>query len=88
MRALLILLVCFIRIGSAQQRRLRPSVSKLERGEAQPKGPALKLLNVVYRKGIDAILWQEVPAIMETKIKPRSSAHGDDPLLLHFYPRT
>jgi putative transcriptional regulator len=31
-------------------------VSKLERGEAQPKGPALKLLNVVYRKGIDAIL--------------------------------
>lgn len=31
-------------------------VSKLERGEAQLKGPALKLLNVVYRKGIGAIL--------------------------------
>jgi len=31
-------------------------VSKLERGEAQPKGPALKLLNIIYRKGIDAIL--------------------------------
>jgi len=30
-------------------------VSKLERGEAQPKGPALKLLNVVYQKGIHAI---------------------------------
>lgn len=31
-------------------------VSKLERGEAQPKGSALKLLNIIYRKGIGAIL--------------------------------
>lgn len=31
-------------------------VSQLERGIKQPKGPALVLLNVIRRKGIDAIL--------------------------------
>jgi putative transcriptional regulator len=31
-------------------------VSKLERGAKQPTGPALVLLNVVRRKGIEAIL--------------------------------
>lgn len=31
-------------------------VSQLERGAKQPKGPALALLNVVRRKGIEAIL--------------------------------
>jgi putative transcriptional regulator len=31
-------------------------VSQLERGTKQPKGPALALLNVVRRKGIEAIL--------------------------------
>ena len=31
-------------------------VSKLERGEKRPSGPALVLLDVIRRKGIDAIL--------------------------------
>ena len=31
-------------------------VSKLERGVKQPTGPALTLLNVIKRKGIEAIL--------------------------------
>ncbi len=31
-------------------------VSQLERGAKQPKGPALALLNVIRRKGLDAIL--------------------------------
>lgn len=31
-------------------------VSQLERGTKQPKGPALTLLNVMRRKGFDAIL--------------------------------
>jgi putative transcriptional regulator len=31
-------------------------VSQLERGTKQPKGPALALLNVIRRKGLDAIL--------------------------------
>ncbi len=31
-------------------------VSQLERGTKQPKGPALALLNVIRRKGIQAIL--------------------------------
>jgi putative transcriptional regulator len=31
-------------------------VSKLERGEKRPKGPALVLLDVIRRKGIEAIL--------------------------------
>lgn len=31
-------------------------VSKLERGAKQPTGPALVLLNVIRRKGIEAIL--------------------------------
>jgi putative transcriptional regulator len=31
-------------------------VSQLERGAKQPTGPALVLLNVIRRKGIDAIL--------------------------------
>src|SRR5208283_370899 len=31
-------------------------VSKLERGAKQPSGPALVLLNVIRRKGIEAIL--------------------------------
>lgn len=31
-------------------------VSQLERGTKQPTGPALALLNVIHRKGIDAIL--------------------------------
>ena len=31
-------------------------ISKLERGEKRPTGPALVLLNVIRRKGIDAIL--------------------------------
>ena len=31
-------------------------VSKLERGAKRPSGPALVLLNVIRRKGIDAIL--------------------------------
>jgi putative transcriptional regulator len=31
-------------------------VSKLERGAERPKGPTLVLLNVIHRKGIDAIL--------------------------------
>ena len=31
-------------------------VSQLERGAKQPKGPALVLLNVIRRKGIEAIL--------------------------------
>lgn len=30
-------------------------VSQLERGEAQAKGPALALLNVIRRKGIEAL---------------------------------
>jgi putative transcriptional regulator len=30
-------------------------VSQLERGEAQAKGPALALLNVIRRKGIAAL---------------------------------
>jgi putative transcriptional regulator len=32
------------------------SVSKLERGEKRPSGPALVLLDVIRRKGIEAIL--------------------------------
>jgi putative transcriptional regulator len=31
-------------------------ISQLERGTKQPKGPALALLNVIRRKGIEAIL--------------------------------
>jgi putative transcriptional regulator len=31
-------------------------ISQLERGAKQPKGPALVLLNVIRRKGIEAIL--------------------------------
>lgn len=31
-------------------------VSQLERGVKQPKGPALTLLNVIRRKGLEAIL--------------------------------
>ena len=31
-------------------------VSQLERGTKQPKGPALVLLNVIRRKGLEAIL--------------------------------
>jgi putative transcriptional regulator len=31
-------------------------VSQLERGAKQPTGPALVLLNIIRRKGIDAIL--------------------------------
>jgi putative transcriptional regulator len=31
-------------------------VSQLERGTKQPKGPALALLNVIRRKGVEAIL--------------------------------
>jgi putative transcriptional regulator len=31
-------------------------ISQLERGAKQPKGPALTLLNVIRRKGLDAIL--------------------------------
>jgi putative transcriptional regulator len=31
-------------------------VSQLERGVKEPKGPSLALLNVIRRKGIDAIL--------------------------------
>ena len=31
-------------------------VSQLERGTKQPKGPALALLNVIRRKGLEAIL--------------------------------
>jgi putative transcriptional regulator len=31
-------------------------VSQLERGARQPKGPALALLNVIRRKGLEAIL--------------------------------
>jgi putative transcriptional regulator len=31
-------------------------VSQLERGTKQPKGPALALLNVIHRKGLEAIL--------------------------------
>jgi putative transcriptional regulator len=31
-------------------------ISQLERGAKQPKGPALALLNVVRRKGIEALL--------------------------------
>jgi putative transcriptional regulator len=31
-------------------------VSQLERGTKQPKGPALALLNVIRRKGFEAIL--------------------------------
>lgn len=31
-------------------------VSQLERGTKQPKGPALALLNVIRRKGVEAVL--------------------------------
>jgi putative transcriptional regulator len=31
-------------------------ISQLERGAKQPKGPALTLLNVIRRKGLEAIL--------------------------------
>jgi len=31
-------------------------VSQLERGTKQPKGPALALLNVMKRKGVDVVL--------------------------------
>jgi putative transcriptional regulator len=31
-------------------------ISQLERGTKQPKGPALALLNVIRRKGLQAIL--------------------------------
>jgi putative transcriptional regulator len=31
-------------------------ISQLERGTKQPKGPALALLNVIRRKGFEAIL--------------------------------
>jgi len=31
-------------------------ISQLERGTKQPKGPALALLNVIRRKGLEAIL--------------------------------
>ena len=32
------------------------TISQLERGTKQPKGPALALLNVIRRKGFEAIL--------------------------------
>lgn len=32
------------------------TVRKWEQGEARPKGPALKLLNIIADKGLDAIL--------------------------------
>ena len=32
------------------------TISKLERGTKRPTGPALVLLNVIHRKGIEAIL--------------------------------
>jgi putative transcriptional regulator len=31
-------------------------VSQLERGVKEPKGPSLALLNIIRRKGIEAIL--------------------------------
>jgi putative transcriptional regulator len=31
-------------------------ISKLERGAKRPTGPALVLLNIIRRKGIDAIM--------------------------------
>ena len=31
-------------------------ISQLERGTKQPKGPALALLNVIRRKGLEAVL--------------------------------
>jgi putative transcriptional regulator len=41
----------------AQRFNVSPSyISQLERGVKQPKGPALALLNVVRRKGVEAIL--------------------------------
>jgi putative transcriptional regulator len=33
-------------------------ISQLERGAKQPKGPALALLNVIRRKGFEAIFYQ------------------------------
>jgi putative transcriptional regulator len=36
--------------------RTRSYISHLERGTKQPKGPALVLLNVIKRKGFEAIL--------------------------------
>ena len=32
------------------------TIRKWEQGETQPRGPALKLLNLIERKGLDAIL--------------------------------
>jgi putative transcriptional regulator len=32
------------------------TISQLERGSKQPKGPTLALLNVIRRKGFEAIL--------------------------------
>jgi putative transcriptional regulator len=41
----------------AQALNVTPSlVSKWERGEKKPSGPSLKLLSLIKRKGIDAIL--------------------------------
>jgi len=34
----------------------KSTVSKWERGEKKPDGPSLKLLNLVKRKGLDAIV--------------------------------
>jgi putative transcriptional regulator len=36
-------------------------VSQLERGAKRPSGPALVLLNVIRRKGIEAILYTPLP---------------------------
>ena len=36
--------------------RTRSYISQFERGTARPKGPALVLLNVIKRKGFEAIL--------------------------------
>jgi putative transcriptional regulator len=42
---------------SARYLNLTPGyVSQLERGVKQPKGPALALLNVIRRKGLEVVL--------------------------------
>jgi hypothetical protein len=40
---------------AGRDRRRRQAVSQLERGDKTPSGPALVLLNVIRRKGIEAI---------------------------------
>jgi putative transcriptional regulator len=37
--------------------RSRSYISQLERGIRQPRGSALVLLNLIRRKGLEAILW-------------------------------